>query len=214
MMKKILHFNNEAISTMDRRYRANLINSVTGYKSANLIGSISSEGLTNLAIFSSVTHLGSNPALLGFIMRPITVPRHTYANIKETGVFTVNHIHSDIIKASHQTAASYDKGISEFEATGLTATHLNEWKAPFVQEAHIQIACEYVNEYEIKENGTLLVVGAIKEIFIPEDTLAADGWIDLEKANGIAINGLDSYAAPARIDRLSYAKPDIIPTSL
>lgn len=213
-MKKILHFNNDAIAAMDSRYRANLINSVTGYKSANLIGSISSKGSKNLAIFSSVTHLGSNPALLGFIMRPLTVPRHTYANIKETGVFTVNHIHADIIKAAHQTAASYNEDVSEFDPVGLTASHLNDWKAPFVEEAHIKIACEYVNEYEIKENGTLLVIGAIKEIFIPENTLAVDGWIDLEKANGIAINGLDSYAIPSGVDRLSYAQPDKPPTSL
>lgn len=74
-MKKILHFDKNAINAMDKRYRANLINSVTGYKSANLIGTVSQEGTENLAVFSSVTHLGSNPAMLGFIMRPITVPR-------------------------------------------------------------------------------------------------------------------------------------------
>ena len=63
-------------------FRLNLINSITGIKPANLIGSISNSGQTNLAIFSSVIHLGSNPAYLGFIMRPIgDVPRHTYENI-------------------------------------------------------------------------------------------------------------------------------------
>ncbi|MBM3186302.1 MAG: flavin oxidoreductase, partial [Bacteroidetes bacterium] len=60
--------------------RLNLINSCMGYKSANLIGSISKDGNYNLAVFSSITHLGSDPALLGFILRPTTVPRHTYSN--------------------------------------------------------------------------------------------------------------------------------------
>ena len=61
-----------------------MINSITGYKSANMIGSRSNSGNENLAIFSSVTHLGSNPPLfLSFTLRPNTVPRHTYKNFRK-----------------------------------------------------------------------------------------------------------------------------------
>jgi len=119
-MEKILHFTSDVIENMDKRFRANFINSVTGFKSANLLGSISKDGVTNLAVFSSVTHLGSNPALLGFVTRPTVVPRHTYSNIKENKQFTVNHINSSIIAQAHQTAARYDSEVSEFDATGLT----------------------------------------------------------------------------------------------
>jgi flavin reductase (DIM6/NTAB) family NADH-FMN oxidoreductase RutF len=213
-MKKILHFDDDAISAMDKRYRANFINSVTGYKSANLIGTTSKDNHENLAVFSSVTHIGSNPAMLSFIMRPTTVPRHTYKNIKETGVFTVNHINTEIISQSHQTAAAYEENVSEFNATGLQTEYLNNSKAPFVKQAHIKIACEYVNEYKIEENGTILMIGAIKEIFIPDNCLDEDGWIDLEASMGVTINGLDGYASPKLIDRFSYAKPDKQPTSI
>ncbi|MBC7640926.1 MAG: flavin reductase, partial [Flavobacterium sp.] len=96
------------ISTMDKVRRLNLINSCTGYKSANLIATKSVEGIANVAVFSSITHLGSNPAMLGFIVRPTTVPRDTYKNIKETGFFTVNHISSEMIADAHHTSASYD----------------------------------------------------------------------------------------------------------
>jgi len=214
MMKKILHFDKEAITAMPSRYRANFINSITGFKSANLIGTASLDGKENLAIISSITHIGSNPALLSYITRPTTVPRHTYSNIKETGVFTVNHINSTIIHKAHQTAAGYDENTSEFTATGLTSQYRDSCKAPFVKEAHIQLACEYVNEYEIKENGTILVIGAITNIYLPEDTLYEDGWVHLQTADGVAINGLDSYASPQTVERLSYAKPDKKPTSI
>ena len=60
------HFNTDDFSQMHHLYRINLINSCSGYKSANLIGTKSVDGITNVAIFSSVTHIGSNPALLGF----------------------------------------------------------------------------------------------------------------------------------------------------
>jgi len=148
-LRKILHFDKDAIEGMDKRFRANFINSVTGYKSANLLGTIDKEEITNLAVFSSVTHLGSHPPLIGFITRPTLVPRHTYLNIKETGIFTINHINTAIIKEAHQTSARYDATISEFDATGLTAEFIGNHKAPFVKEAHIKIACRYVNEYPI-----------------------------------------------------------------
>ncbi|WP_299679174.1 flavin reductase [uncultured Dokdonia sp.] len=207
-MRKILHFDKEAIENMDQRFRANFINSVTGYKSANLLGTIDKEGIPNLAVFSSVTHLGSHPPLVGFITRPTVVPRHTYLNIKETGVFTINHVNTSIIKEAHQTSARYDAAISEFDATGLTTKFIDGFKVPFVKEAHIKIACHYVNEYAIKENGTVLMVGAIQDIYLPEGVHTEDGWIDLSKTQGVTINGLDSYSQPELLDRLQYAKPD------
>ena len=85
-------FSSENLDSLNKIYRINLVNSITGYKSANLIGSISNKGAENLAIFSSITHLGSNPALLSLFVRPNVVPRNTYKNIKEKKVFTVNHI--------------------------------------------------------------------------------------------------------------------------
>ena len=71
----MIHISKNTISQMEKVERLNLINSCTGYKSANLIATKSESGESNVAIFSSITHLGSDPALLGFIMRPTTVPR-------------------------------------------------------------------------------------------------------------------------------------------
>ena len=76
-------FSSERLDSLNKIFRINLINSITGYKSANLLGTISKKGIENLAIFSSVTHLGSNPALLSFFVRPNVVPRNTYKNIKD-----------------------------------------------------------------------------------------------------------------------------------
>ena len=83
-----MRFNEEEIENLEKIYRINLINSCSGYKAANLIGTVS-ENNNNLAIFSSLVHLGSNPPLLGFFLRPTEiVPRHTYLNIKENQYYT------------------------------------------------------------------------------------------------------------------------------
>ena len=63
----MMHLTLEDIRQLEKRHRANLINSITGVKSANLIGTRNKEGNTNLSIVSSVVHLGSNPALIGYI---------------------------------------------------------------------------------------------------------------------------------------------------
>ena len=83
----MLEFTSDDFENMDHLYRINLINSCSGYKSANLIGTKSSKGNENVAVFSSVTHMGSHPPLLGVFFRPTTVPRNTYENIKATGSF-------------------------------------------------------------------------------------------------------------------------------
>ena len=77
----------EILQAQDSRYRATLINSLAGVKQAFLIGSKSSSGHSNLAIFNSLIHIGANPPLWGFLCRPDTVKRDTLQNILETGEY-------------------------------------------------------------------------------------------------------------------------------
>jgi flavin reductase (DIM6/NTAB) family NADH-FMN oxidoreductase RutF len=194
---------------MSSIYRLNIINSCTGYKSANLIATKSEKGLINLAVFNSVIHLGSNPPIIGFILRPTTVPRHTFQNLKETGVFTVNHIHYSQIEDAHQTSAKYPQEVSEFDETNLEEEFKNGISAPFVKESPLQLACSYLNEYHIKENDTLMIVGQIEHIFMKDEMLENDGWIDLEKGGVVSINGLEGYALPKLLERFPYARPKV-----
>lgn len=204
----------ENISEFEKLYRTNLFNSLSGFKSANLIGTISKEGKTNLAIFSSVIHVGANPPLMGLLMRPVSVERHTYHKIKETGFFTINQIHKDIFKQAHQTSARYDKDVSEFDACGLTPEFTEIVKAPYVKESKIKIGLKFLEEHEIKSNRTIFIVGEIIEIIFPDEVIVKTGYVDIEKAETIVISGLDSYHETKRIARLSYAKPNTDPKEL
>jgi len=86
-------YTKEDIAQLDRINRLKIINSITGIKPANLIGTIDNMGRTNLAIFSSIVHLGSDPALLGFISRPRTAEvGHTYHNILENRCYTIKNM--------------------------------------------------------------------------------------------------------------------------
>jgi len=203
----MLHYSRADIDQMDKIFRLNLINSCTGYKSANLIGTQSADGKTNLAVFSSITHLGSNPPLIGFVLRPTTVPRDSYRNIKSSSFFTVNHIHHSTVADAHHTSANYPEDVSEFSKTDFEAEYLDGFQAPFVKNAKVRLACRFLNEYPIKENNTLLLVSEILAIHVEDGILESDGWLNLQQAGSVTINGLDGYAKPELIERFPYAKP-------
>jgi flavin reductase (DIM6/NTAB) family NADH-FMN oxidoreductase RutF len=201
------YIDNESFETFDHLYLINLINSCSGYKSANLLGTKSSDGFENVAVFSSVTHIGSNPAMLGFFCRPTTVSRNTYDNIKATKYYTINPVHEAILEDAHHTSAKYNAEISEFDKTELYAEYKNKFHAPFVRNAPIQLAMEFVEEYHIKANNTILVIGKILGMYIDDELIGADGFINLSKGHIAAINGLDGYSIPKLKERFEYQRP-------
>lgn len=193
---------------MERIFRLNLVNSVTGYKPANLVGTMSADGNPNLTVISSVVHLGSNPPLIGFMQRPTTVRRDTYENIRETGYYTINHIHADFIEKAHQTSARYDKEISEFDVCDIGISFLDGFHAPFVEESRIKIAMKFLDEIAILHNGTSMIVGEIMDIYLDDKCLEENGNLDLNVIDDVCISGLDSYHTVSHKASFSYAKPD------
>lgn len=196
------------LTGLDKAYRTALINCLSGAKSANLIATRSEEGQENLALFSSVIHLGANPALLGFIMRPVHAERHTYLYAKQTGVFTVNAVSVAFQERAHQASARYAKSVSEFDACGLTPEYLGGFAAPYVKESPLRMACELTDDIEIKTNGTRLLVGRITAIHLGDGLLRDDGSLDLAKAGIAAITGLDTWHPLVEGERFAYAKPN------
>ena len=200
----------EALSGMERKRRAQLVNSISGVKPANLLGTEGPDGTPNCAIISSVVHLGSDPALLGHVMRP-PVDRergsHSYHNLKETGQYTLNHVSTAWYQRAHQTSARYPDGTSEFEAVGLTPLFRCGFEAPAVAESPVRMGLELQEELALP-NGCKFIIGALRWVEFAEELWADDGAVDLARAEVAAITGLDGYHGLRPIARLSYAKPD------
>jgi flavin reductase (DIM6/NTAB) family NADH-FMN oxidoreductase RutF len=155
-------------SKWDRFYRANFLNSLSGFKSASLIGSISENGVPNLAIFSNIVHLGADPALIGFVNRPLAAAPDTITNIRATGFYTINHIHETFYQQAHQTSAKYPAEVNEFEAVGLTEQYRPGIQPPFVQESKIQYLLSLKEVIPIQWNHTFFVIGAVEQVFLDE----------------------------------------------
>ena len=202
-------FDYKEIEGWERFYRANFINSLTGFKSVSLIGTANEHGHNNLGVFSSIVHIGSNPPLVGYINRPVAAAPHTLANIEQTGIYTVNHIHPSILPQAHQTSAKYDETISEFDEVGLAPEFKESILAPFVLESKVKYALSLQEIIPIKLNDTFLVIGKIIAVYLSDDILQDDGYLHLDKALTICSNGGDGYYTTKLIDRYKYAKPGI-----
>lgn len=212
MSGKVLTANQ--IQALDNRYRTLLINALSGFKSANLIATCDQRRNTNLAIFTSVFHIGSMPPLLGMISRPHSVPRDTLENILQTGHYTINHMNESIIRQSHQTSARYGKETSEFQATGLGEQWDAEFPVPFVAESRIQLGMKLRERYQLDINNTVMIIGEIVYINIKDDVVHEDGYVDIERAGSVTVSSLDSYHRTELLTQLSYAKPGKLPQQI
>lgn len=213
-METKVNFKSAELMQMEKQFRVHFINSLGGFKSVALVGTADASGSANLSVFSSFFHIGAHPPLIGMIFRPSPPERDTMRNILDTGFYTINHINEGIYRQAHQTSARYGKETSEFDVTGLRKEYKNDFFAPFVLESNVQLGIEFKERVDITINNTTLIIGEIVEVFLPENCLGNDGFVDLEKANTVTCSGLDSYHKTLQLDRLSYAKPDKEVTSL
>lgn len=204
-------FTEHDMQALPQRIRANFVNSLSGFKSANLVGTQDINGVHNLATISSAFHIGANPPLMGMIMRPHTVARDTLENIKQSGVYTINHVHHSFAKQAHQCSARFDSNISEFDAVGLTAMPSSLIEAPYVAESFVKIGLELEQITLIELNKTEMLIGRIVEVIFNDEHLLEDGYLDIEAAGSIAVSGLDSYHSTQRLARYTYAKSEVEP---
>ena len=200
-------WNEQDISSADKVTRLRMINAITGIKPANLIGTQDASGRHNLAVFSSVVHLGSSPALIGFILRPYgEVPRHTWQNIQTTGHYTINHIPASMTQQAHRTSAKFPEEVSEFERCGFTPELIPGIQAPFVGESTLKIGLSFESATEIPLNGTTLVIGKIIYLSIPDEFIDQAGELDLEHAHSAGISGLNTYYSLKKIGQYPYTR--------
>ncbi len=198
-----MYFNKSTLDNLDKQKKVNIINSITGIKPANLIATISEDGRTNVAIFSSVVHLGSNPALIGFIMRPIDgFERHTYINILQQKYYTINHVPEQFIEAAHLTSGKYPNTVSEFTACNLTEEYHDNFLAPYVKESKIKTGLKFSDEI-ILPNKTILIIGEIENIITHPSFTDEEGNFDLTQSS-IGVSGTDTYYTLEKKCRFPY----------
>ncbi|MFT4667610.1 MAG: flavin reductase (DIM6/NTAB) family NADH-FMN oxidoreductase RutF [Gammaproteobacteria bacterium] len=201
----------EEIYSWNHKYRLKFINSLSGYKGVHLIGSKGKNGITNLAVFNSIVHISSEPARIGFIVRPLSVPRHTYNNIVETEYFTINHVHKSFVEQAHFTSLKLENTESEFDLCNLEEQYISNFHAPFVTESNVKIGLKLIEDIEIKESGCRLIIGEVLLVDTKEEFLEEDGQLDLEKSFDVCVTGLNQYSSVKKMINIPYARKADVP---
>ncbi|MCM0059883.1 MAG: flavin reductase family protein [Algoriphagus sp.] len=203
------HFDSRQLAQLNASFRRNLINCLPGYKPLQLIGTQNTAGVTNLALFSQIIHLGAAPPLIGVLFRPPTVKRDSLENILDTRNFSLNQVLPEWHAKAHWTAANWEE--SEFEATGLIEERKEGFSAPFVEGSPVQLGCVLEEVQTLQINQTVLVIARIEQVFVDEKGLREDGTLDYDALGTVSVTGLDEYHQGQSLGRLSYPKPGILP---
>ena len=145
-------------------------------------------------------------------MRPVQeVRRHTFENIQEIGYFTINHVHRQFLQRAHYTSAKFDKYISEFEQCGLQEEYLFGFRSPFVKESRLKLGLKFEQAIQISLNKTMLVIGKIEHIILPDEAVDNFGYIDLSRMKDVGISGQNTYYSLEKIGFMPYARPEEVP---
>jgi len=195
------------LDAMNHRKRGLLLNSLAGFRMAVMVGTISPQGVFNLAIFNSLVHLGADPPLWGLVLRPNPLERDTYRNIERLHTYTLNYIPLNEREGAHQCSAKYDPSVSEFDSCGFEPELIDGCVAPFVKSALVKIQMELVSVIPVPLNQTSIMIGKPVAITMKSELLGADGFVNLADHGILGCMGLDAYIRAQLLDRYEYAQP-------
>lgn len=147
-------------------------------------------GNLNAAPFAFFNVVCPNPPMLMISVGKQNGERKdTSSNILENKEFVVHIVDESIIKEVVKTGNNYPQDISEIDMTDLTTILSKTVNVPSVKETKVRFECQLVKYLELgdKTNGTDMLIGEIKEIYVDDDVYDEENaYIDVDKLNPIS----------------------------
>lgn len=184
--------------TMPSKKFYGYMSSIIGPRPICFASTIDKEGRPNLAPFSFFNAFGAIPPTVIFSpLRNGTTgdTKHTYQNIKDVPEVVINIVSHDIIQQVNLSSAPFEKGVNEFEKTGLTAIKSDIVRPFRVKEAPANIECRVNQVIEMskeKRAGNLMICEILK-IHIKDEILDENKKVDQHKIDLIARMGGNYY---------------------
>jgi flavin reductase (DIM6/NTAB) family NADH-FMN oxidoreductase RutF len=160
------------------------------------IGSVSANGVRNLAPFSFFNAVAASPPTVLFsTIRAGGLRKDTLSNVEETGVFTVNVVTEETVEAMNVTSGRYEASVDEFEVAGLTAVEGTVVDAPMVGEAKANLECRLNQVIQIGTDGPMaasIVIGEVVRVHV-EGSILDGTRIDQEALRAVGRMGGPTY---------------------
>ena len=155
------------------------------------VSTVSADGVANLAPYSFFTVSSVEPPVVQFTS---VTRKDSLRNIEATGEFVVNLATAPLVDDVNGSSASFDHGVSEFEALGIDSEPSAMVTPPRVAAAPIAIEATLHRVVEVG-NG-FVVMGAVVAMSIRTEFLADDG-----------LPAFDAIAPLSRLGRAEWGLP-------
>ncbi len=156
------------------------------------------EGQPNLSPFSFFNVFSANPPILIFSparrVRDNTV-KHTLENVEAVKEVVINVVNYDMVHQMSLSSTEYEKGVNEFEKSGLTMLKSDKVKPFRVAESPVQFECKVNDIIKLGTEGGAgnLVICEVVKLHITEEVLDDQNLIIQEKLDLVARAGGDYY---------------------
>jgi flavin reductase (DIM6/NTAB) family NADH-FMN oxidoreductase RutF len=174
------------------------------------IGTISNDGIANLAPYSFFNAVGDRPAYVVFGTGGV---KDSLRNIQENGEFTCSMSTWDLREHMNMSSAAVPANVDEFPLAGLTGVRGKIVKAPYVKEAAAVFECKHWKTIELpaiapQKGGYIMVVGYVVGVHI-DDRYIKDGIVNTSEMRPLGRMGYMEYAVVTPETTFSMNRPEV-----
>ena len=174
------------------------------------IGTISNDGIANLAPYSFFNAVGDRPHYVVFGSGGI---KDTLRNVQENGEFTCSMSNWDLREHMNMSSAAVPANVDEFPLSGLTGVRGKLVKAPYVKEAAAVFECKLHQVIELpaiapQKGGFIMAVGYVVGVHI-DDKYIEDGIVKTSQMRPLGRMGYMEYAVVTPETTFSMNRPEV-----
>ena len=173
------------------------------------IGTVSKDGVANLAPYSFFNAMSDRPPVVVFSSAG---HKDSLRNVEETGEFTCSLATWDLRDKMNMSSAPVAQDVNEFALAGLTLAASRMIKAPRVAESPAALECKLWKMIELPApdaNHThTLVIGLVTSVYI-DDKFIKDGLVDTVAMRPIARMGYMDYAVVTPESAFTLNRPEV-----
>ena len=199
------------VADLDSRAANRLTTGAIGPRPIGWVGTISINGVANVAPFSFFNAVSSRPPMVMFSTSlRAGAPKDTLRNVRETRVFTLSAAIDRLATAVNATSADVPPDVDEFALAGITAEFSTTCIAPAVAQSPVVIECEAECEVDLTgdntHDGYVMTIGRVTRFRIAHHLIDDAGRIDQAAFGLIARMGGPTYARTT--DLFEIARPE------
>ena len=173
-------------------------NAIVSPRPIGWIGTRGADGTDNLAPYSFFNAVAYEPPQVVFSSTSAKPDRgdtkDSVANIRETGVFSVNIVSYALKDAMNQTSGPWDKSTDEFAFATLEKANCNTINAPRVAASPATLECKVTQIITLEGAHNFAVFGEVTGVHIRDEFLT-EGQFDLRKVQPLARLGYQDYTS-------------------